>query len=216
MESAEKQSIFSKDLIKSKKRVADHGEVFTPSWLIEAMLDMTKESDRIEARFLEPACGDGNFLTHILKRKLAIVEVKCRNSIMKKDFALISLMSIYGVELLQDNIIECRRRMIDMFASFLKLSSTDIYYKAANHILSLNIIHGDALKMTTFTGRKIIFSEWEYLSKGKFRRKDFYLDTLTHTSNLEGNKADPIKIHSPMTVEELIQPIKGKLREVSL
>ena len=63
--------------IKSKQRVADHGEVFTPAWLVEAMLDLVKdETERIDARFLEPACGSGNFLVRILQRKLAAVELK--------------------------------------------------------------------------------------------------------------------------------------------
>ncbi len=64
-------------LVKSKARVADHAEVFTPPWLVEAMLDLVKaETERIDSRFLEPACGSGNFLVQILRRKLAAVELK--------------------------------------------------------------------------------------------------------------------------------------------
>ena len=64
-------------LVKSKQRVADHGEVFTPEWLVEAMLDLVKgETERIDSRFLESACGSGNFLVKILQRKLAAVELK--------------------------------------------------------------------------------------------------------------------------------------------
>jgi type I restriction-modification system DNA methylase subunit len=68
-------------LVISKQRVADHGEVFTPSWMVEAMLDLVKdETERIDSRFLEPACGSGNFIVQILKRKLAVVELKFSKS----------------------------------------------------------------------------------------------------------------------------------------
>ena len=99
-------------LIKSKQRVADHGEVFTPPWLVEAMLDLVKdESERIDSRFLEPACGSGNFLVSVLKRKLAAVEVKFgKSDFEKRHYALLAFMCIYGVELLEDNISECRAK----------------------------------------------------------------------------------------------------------
>ena len=71
-------------LIKSKKRVADHGEVFTPSWLVEAMLDLVNdETQRIDSRFLEPACGSGNFLVRVLQRKLGAIEIKLENPSLK-------------------------------------------------------------------------------------------------------------------------------------
>src|SRR6185312_6851418 len=64
-------------LFKSKQRVADHGEVFTPAWMVEAMLNLVRdETERIDSRFLEPACGSGNFLVQVLRRKLVAVEVK--------------------------------------------------------------------------------------------------------------------------------------------
>ena len=64
--------INQESLVKSKQRVTDHGEVFTPSWMVEDMLNLVKgESERIDSRFLEPACGDGNFLKVVLQRKLA-------------------------------------------------------------------------------------------------------------------------------------------------
>src|SRR3954452_5611288 len=104
-------------LIKSKKRVADHGEVFTPPWMIEAMLDLVKgETERIDSRFLEPACGSGNFLVRILQRKLAIVEMKFgkASDFEKQHYALVALMCIYGIELLSDNIAECRANMLEV------------------------------------------------------------------------------------------------------
>ena len=114
-------------LIKSKKRVADHGEVFTPPWLVEKMLDLVKgETERIDSRFLEPACGSGNFLVPILQRKLAAVEVKYgKSDFEKKHFALLALTSLYGVELLADNIVECRANMLGVYAEYLSIEPED-------------------------------------------------------------------------------------------
>jgi type I restriction-modification system DNA methylase subunit len=90
-------------LIKSKQRVADHGEVFTPAWLVEAMLDLIKdESERINSRFLESACGSGNFLVQILKRKLAAVELKYgKSDFDRSHYAMLGLMCIYGINFLE-------------------------------------------------------------------------------------------------------------------
>src|SRR5438874_5427024 len=105
-------------LIKSKKRVADHGEVFTPPRTIEAMLDLVKgETERIDSRFLEPACGSGNFLVPVLQRKLAAVEAKFGKSDFEKGrYALLAIMCTYGIELQADNIAECRANMLEVFA----------------------------------------------------------------------------------------------------
>src|SRR3954467_10256673 len=110
-------------LIKSKKRVADHGEVFTPPWMVEAMLDLVKgETERIDSRFLEPACGSGNFLVPVLKRKLAAVELKYdKSDFEKQHYAILALMCIYGIELLADNITECRANMLEVLADYLEV-----------------------------------------------------------------------------------------------
>ncbi|WBX83521.1 DNA methyltransferase [Sphingosinicella microcystinivorans] len=131
-------------LIKSKKRVADHGEVFTPPWLVEKMLDLVKgETERIDARFLEPACGSGNFLVPILQRKLAAVELKfCKSDFEKRHYALLAVMCAYGVELLPDNIAECRANMLEVFADYLCLAEKDELYRAASYVLSLNLVYG--------------------------------------------------------------------------
>ena len=109
----------SEALVKSRQRVADHGEVFTPEWLVEAMLDLVKdETQRIDSRFLEPACGSGNFLKKILKRKLATVEIKYSKSDFDRNhYALLSLMCIYGIELLKDNTIECKSNLLEIFSN---------------------------------------------------------------------------------------------------
>jgi hypothetical protein len=203
-------------LIKSKQRVADHGEVFTPEWMVEAMLDLVKdETERIDSRFLEPACGSGNFLVRILKRKLAAVELKYgRNEFEKQHFALLGLMCTYGVELLADNISECRANMLEVFAEYLQLEATNDLYRAASHVLAQNLVHGDALTMLSHTGQPMAFAEWGYLGKGKFQRRDFRLDVLTQAAlwNTEGElfataeRKDifsPVKSYQPMNIAEL-------------
>src|SRR3984957_15033709 len=92
------------NLTRSKKRVADHGEVFTPRWLVEKMIDLVKgETERINSRFLEPACGSGNFLLRVLQRKLAAVELKFgKSDFEKRHYTLLALMCTYGIELLAD------------------------------------------------------------------------------------------------------------------
>ncbi len=203
-------------LVKSKQRVADHGEVFTPAWMVQAMLDLVKpETERIDARFLEPACGSGNFIVQILKRKLAAVQLKyAKSDFERQHYALLGLMCIYGIELLADNISECRANVLDIFAEYLHLSETDDLYLAATHVLSVNLVHGDALTMRTQGGSPISFAEWGYLGKGKYQRRDFRFDVLTGASKFseEGSlwadqgKHDiftPIQTHPPMTVREL-------------
>src|SRR4051794_2810214 len=152
-------------LIKSKKRVADHGEVFSPPWLVEAMLDLVKgETERIDSRFLEPACGSGNFLVPILKRKLAAVELKYgRSDFEKRHYALLAVSCLYGIELLEDNIVECRANMLEVLADYLTLDEADDLYRAASRIISQNLVHGDALAMRTSEDRPITFAQWSYL-----------------------------------------------------
>ncbi len=203
-------------LIKSKRRVSDHGEVFTPDWLVEAMLDLVKdETERLDSRFLEPACGSGNFLTKILKRKLAIVELKYgKSDFDRKHYALLSLMCIYGIELLKDNIAECQSKILELFDAYLNLDPNHDLYRSAAYVLSQNIVHGDAITMKDAKGSPIIFAEWGYLGKGKFQRRDFRFDVLTGSSafSAEGSLfADlgrhdlfqPIKTYKPMRGAEL-------------
>ena len=181
------------ELIKSKQRVADHGEVFTPPWLVEKMLDLVKgESERIDSRFLEPACGSGNFLVAVLKRKLAAVEAKYgRQPFNRKLWALQALACCYGIELLEDNITECRDNMLAVFANYLRTGENDEFYRAARHILSLNLIQGDAMKMTRPDGSPIMIVEWAHLKAGRFNRRDFRLEVLTRRSGFDERWATP-------------------------
>lgn len=172
------------DLVRSRQRVVDHGEVFTPAWMVNDMLDLVKsESERIESRFLEPACGSGNFLVPVLERKLATVKARYRSSEFElRHFALAALMSIYGIELLSDNADECRENLLDIFRVFLKAVDSDDVVRAAEVVLGLNIVNGDALTMLNSSGKPIMFAEWAYLGKGRFQRRDFRFDALTQMS----------------------------------
>lgn len=203
-------------LIRSKQRVADHGEVFTPDWMVDAMLDLVREeTDRIDSRFLEPACGSGNFLVKVLQRKLAAVELKYAGSdFNKRHYALLGLMCIYGIELLADNVAECRENLIEIFAEYLNADDNDDIVKAAQSVLAINLIHGDALTMRTHEGVPIVFSEWGYLGKGKFQRRDFRLDVLTGSSKFSAEDSlfahlgkheifTPIKTYPAMTIRDL-------------
>jgi hypothetical protein len=202
--------------VKSKQRVADHGEVFTPAWIVEAMLDLVKdETERIDSRFLEPACGNGNFLVQVLRRKLAAVELKYgKSDFERRHYALLALMCIYGIELLPDNIADCRANLLEIFSEYLNIEPADDLYRAAFFVLSQNLVHGDAMKMRTADGAAILFAEWGYLGKGKFQRRDFRLDTLTMSSAFSAEDSlfanlgkheifQPEKTYEPMTVQGL-------------
>ena len=214
----------SADIIKSKDRVADHGEVFTPAWMVEAMLDLVKaETERIDSRFLEPACGDGNYLVRVLQRKLAAVELKyAKNDFERRHYALLGLMCIYGIELLPDNIAECRANLLGVFGEYLKLDESAEPYLAASYVLSQNLVHGDARTMECSTGEPISFAEWGYVGKGKFQRRDFRLDFLTLSSSFSAKDSvfsmlgrhelfTPTKSYLPLTIGDLAAASRGEL-----
>jgi hypothetical protein len=201
-------------LVKSRKRVSDYGEVFTPAWMVEDMLDLVKgESERIDSRILEPACGSGNFLKSVLARKLQSVQAKYGKSEFERNHqALFALMCIYGIELLQDNLEECRSNLLKVFNTYLGLEGTDTWSRAAKSVLASNILQGDALTLTRSDGKHIEFPEWGYLGTGKYQRRDFRFDSLTQRGGIEGTLFElleehdlfvPTKTYSPMNVEEL-------------
>jgi len=213
-------------LVKSKQRVADHGEVFTPAWLVEAMLNLVKEeSERIDSRFLEPACGSGNFLVQVLRRKLAAVELKYgKSDFERRHYSLLGLMCIYGIELLADNIAECRANLLEILAEYLNLDESDDLFRAASHVLSQNLVHGDALTMRNHEGAPITFAEWGYLGKGRFQRREFRFDVLLGSSafSAEGSLFahlgkheifTPVKTYPLVTVRELAAEIVGAERK---
>lgn len=170
-------------LVKSRQRVADHGEVFTPPELVEAMIGLVRaEAERIDSRFLEPACGSGNFLVMVLRHKLATVEARYgQGEFERRHHALLALMSIYGIELLSDNVAECRENLLQVFAEYLEVRAGDEWFAAATSVLGINIVHGDALSMQAQTAPPgpITFAEWSYLGKGRYHRRDFRFETLS-------------------------------------
>lgn len=176
----------AKEQIKSKERVAEHGEVFTNEREVNAMLDLVKdETERIESRFLEPACGDGNFLIEILRRKLAVVKRQYGHRNSRADYekySILALSSIYGVDIMEDNAVECRKRLFDEWnVSYSKQcgsEANDECREAARYILKHNILCGDALTMLRNDGKPIIFAQWDLVSGNKMKRRDYRLDQM--------------------------------------
>ncbi len=170
--------------VKSKKRVADHGEVFTAEREVNAMLDLVKdETERIDSRFLEPACGDGNFLAEILRRKLKVVNRKYGKSLPDYEkYSVSALMNIYGVDILEDNVEDCRERLYNIwekdYERAAKGKTDDEIKKVARFLLKRNILHGNVLTMEENNGVPIIFSEWSFVIDDKVKRRDFRLDKL--------------------------------------
>ncbi len=175
--------------VKSKKRVADHGEVFTSEREVNAMLDLVKqETERIDSRFLEPACGTGNFLVEILRRKLSVVERRYgKNQLEYERYAVIAVSSIYGVDLLQDNAKEARIRLFDIFnekyTAKYKSNCKEECRTSIKYILERNILCGDALTLKTENDEPIIFSEWSAVNGSMVKRRDFTLANLLEVEN---------------------------------
>jgi hypothetical protein len=172
--------------IKSKQRVADHGEVFTSEREVNAMLDLVKnETERIDSRFLEPACGDGNFLAPILERKLSIIKDKYAKSQLEFErYAVTAAGSIYGVDILEDNVHSCRERLFNIFdnlyTSLYKEQCKEACRNSIRFIFSRNILWGDALSLKT-VGEKaepIVFSEWSLVTGSQIKRRDFKFAVL--------------------------------------
>ena len=196
--------------IKSKERVAAHGEVFTNPREVNAMLDLVKpETERLDSRFLEPACGDGNFLIEILRRKLSIplgrIRAKQYTQLQYEQDSVLAVSSIYGLELLPDNAEACRRRLLDYFTeqyrSLFKSKCKDACIEAVKYILSKNIILGDALtyKMVDGSGRWIHISEWSPVGNGKFNRRDYEFSYLIGEYDSEGLFSDvPAETYPPV------------------
>jgi len=182
--------------VKSKERVADHGEVFTAEREVNAMLDLVKqETERVDSRFLEPACGDGNFLAEILRRKLEAAKKRAIPPRKKRPLpleyekqAVIAIASIYGVDLLIDNVVACRERLFKIwdteYQTICKKEVSEDCRAAVRFILSRNIVCGNALSMKEVdedgndTDEPIIFSEWAFIMGSKMQRKDYRFDKL--------------------------------------
>ena len=177
----------------SKRRVSDHGEVYTAKREVDAMLDLVKqETERIDSRFLEPACGTGNFLAEILERKLRVVENRYKKSQLDYERnAVLAVSSIYGIDILEDNVIECRKRLFGIFdgvyTGLFKESVKEECRNAARYIFGKNIIWGNALDLKTVdqNPQPIVFSEWSPVNGSMFKRRDFnFHGLLNHAGDL--------------------------------
>lgn len=200
--------------VKSKKRVSDHGEVFTGEREVNAMLDLVKaETERIDSRFLEPACGNGNFLAEILRRKLTVVKKKYSKSPSEYEkYAVIAVSSIYAVELLEDNVEECRTRLFNIFdsecSSCCVKETDEECRKAVAFILSRNILCGDALTLLDVRGRPIVFSEWSIVKDNMIKRRDFELSELMESSDRQSRITAVNRVYDPEIKAFLPPPIR--------
>lgn len=200
---------FNKTQTKSKERVREHGEVFTAEREVKAMCDLVKdETERIDSRFLEPACGDGNFLAEIFKRKLAVVRKKYGKSPLDYERnSLFAASSIYGVDILQDNVTACRARMFEIwnkeYTAVCKKECDDLTREAVRFILSRNIVCGNALTLKCVdengndTDEPIIFSEWAFITGSMLQRSDYTFAELLEEDNpqlsfLSGNNGEGV------------------------
>ena len=180
----------------SKQRVADHGEVYTAKREVNAMLDLVKEeTERIDSRFLEPACGTGNFLVEILNRKMEVVKRRFAQNHFEYDLASAqAISSIYGIELLPDNVENCRERLfvqyLDTYRQHLSADASPEQQRCIRFLLTKNILCGDALTMLQEDGTPICFCEWTFIGMdGKVKRRDFELAELLR--NVEFDKPKP-------------------------
>ncbi len=187
--------------IKSRKRVTEVGEVFTAEREVNAMLDLVKqETERIDSRFLEPACGNGNFLVEILRRKLEVIRRQYQKQPSELELqTTIALSSIYGVDIMKDNIEECCQRLLDIVCNWYaevlpqqKKPSLKLF-GVWSYILHRNILWGDALTLREPVSDKataaekqnaqpITFSEWSFI-RDMVIRKDFHLAALVQAQS---------------------------------
>jgi SAM-dependent methyltransferase len=180
--------------VKSKRRVTDYGEVLTPAHIVNAMLDLVKqETERIDSRFLEPACGTGNFLIEILNRKLRVVEARyAKNQLEYERYAVLAISSIYGIDILKDNVEECRQRLFEVFdkayTRLFKGKTKEQCRQAVRYILKKNIVHGNALTLKTEgqNQQPIIFPEWSLVNGSMLKRRDFAFQELLRSTDETG------------------------------
>jgi hypothetical protein len=204
--------------VKSKQRVSDHGEVFTNEREVNAMLDLVKhETERIESRFLEPACGDGNFLAEVLRRKLDVVERRFgKNQSEWERYSVLAVSSIYGVDILEDNAQECRKRLfkifVDRYALLFKEKCKKECIRSVEYLLTRNILWGDALDFTNpITKQPIVFSEWSAVNGNYLKRRDYmfkFLVEKTHQFSIFNDVGDSASIDEPVGESSLIHFLK--------
>ena len=200
--------------IKSRQRVADHGEVFTNPREVNAMLDLVRdESFRLDSRFLEPACGDGNFLIEILRRKLSLLQ-DIKSSTEWEFKSLIAVGSCYGIDILPDNAEACRERLFaEVIDQIGKMGCTSGYKESLQYMLQKNIVCGDALTYRTAEDKPITFCEWTPIAGSmQFSRRDFQFDflvTKNHQYSLFDEQGEvqsfdePVRTYPPLHYTQL-------------
>jgi hypothetical protein len=204
--------------VKSKQRVADHGEVFTAEREVNAMLDLVKqETERIESRFLEPACGSGNFLVEILRRKLEVVENRYKNSQPEWErYAILAVSSIYGIDILEDNVNECRERLFlifdEKYHALYKDDCAEGCCQSVRFLLNRNILWGDALDFTNpETKHPLVFSEWSAVNSVMLKRRDYrfcFLVEKTHQFSIFNDEGEAADIDQPIRDYPLVHFLK--------
>lgn len=203
----------NKSQIKSKQRVQERGEVFTNEREVKAMCDLVKdETERIESRFLEPACGDGNFLAEIVTRKLAVVSKRYGKSETDwEKYSVLAMSSVYGVDIMPDNAQECRARLFKIWDKAYKRKCKTILCEdcqnAVRFILSRNVLCGDALTMLDDNGNPIVFSEWSLIGSN-MKRRDYTLANLLETQSYYDlplfEDVEDVKVPKPVKEFDLI------------
>ena len=179
---------------KDKHRVQLYGEVFTPEREVKAMLDLVHdETQRIDSRFLEPACGNGNFLNEVLLRKLTVVEQRySKNQYDFEKNAFLAVTSVYGIDILYDNIQECRDRLrkivTNAYCRIFPNSTNDKFFDCISFVLSKNILWGDALTLLDENSKEpIMFTEWSFTRGGSVKRTEYTLCNLIGYEPYEGD-----------------------------
>jgi hypothetical protein len=201
----------------SKKRVTDHGEVYTNVREVNAMLDLVKqETERIESRFLEPACGTGNFLIEVLGRKLRVVKERYQKSQTEYErYAILAISSLYGIDILEDNAEACRERLFTLFnqqyTSLYKENALDECRKAVTYLLQKNIVHGDALTLKTVgeNPKPILFAEWSPVNGNMLKRRDYTFEELITNASMKelplfSDQGDDVFIPKPVKEYPLV------------
>lgn len=203
--------------VKTRQRVADHGEVFTNPREVNAMLDLVKqETERIDSRFLEPACGNGNFLAEVLNRKLHVVDGRYGKSQLEwEKYSIIAVSSIYGVDILEDNAKECRDRLLGIYTEWYSnrfKSINNNCIRSVRFLLGRNILWGDALDFTNpVTKKPIIFSEWSIVNEIMIKRRDYmfkFLVEKTHQFTMFNDEGEVAAIDEPVRDFPLVHFLK--------
>ncbi len=201
--------------IKDKSRVLKFGEVLTSKREVLDMLSLVNsETIRMDSRFLEPACGDGNFLSEVLNLKLNILNKNYKKNNYEFDkFSIQIFTSIYGIDILEDNIIIARQRLYDQFLKLYEKNfdsnANPKLFKCIKYILETNLIYADALTLKNAKNSKfIIFSEWS-LVNDKIKRRDFEFKNLIDYAPFEegtlfSDLGDQVIIPSPIKEYPLV------------